>query len=112
MINGLVDTRRIRFAGFGLESDQIRAMFGMKGGMHHLVDHQRSAETAGASIDGGTAFGLGQTFASAFDGHLQKAGVLEFAKHCRDLLAAHLSQVSHKELNVVLWQNNGDVSHA
>jgi hypothetical protein len=93
-------------------SDQIGAVLGMEGGMYHLADHERCAEPSGSAADTGTAFGGGQAFASALKRHVQQATVLEFAKHCRDLLAAHLSQVSPKIVNILVWQNNGDVAHA
>jgi hypothetical protein len=84
----------------------------MEGGMYDLADHQGRAEPTGSQIDQGAAFGWGQAFAFAINGQLQQAGVLELAKHCRDLLATQLSQVSHKIINILVWRNNGDVSHA
>ena len=95
-----------------LGSDQVGTVFGMKGGLHHLADHERCAEPTGSAADTGTAFRGGQAFASALNRHVQHATVLEFAKHCRDLLAAHLSQVSSKMVNILVWHNNGDVTHA
>ena len=100
-------------------SDQkIGTVFGMKDGMYHLSDHQRGAKSPSALFDGGAAFGWREAIAAALQGHRQKTAVLEFAKHSRGLLAAHLSQVSQRSVNILrivsifMWQNNGEATHA
>ena len=95
-----------------LALNQVGTVFGMKGGMHHLTDHKGRAEPTGSAAKSGATFRWGQAFASALKRHVQQATVLEFAKHCRDLLAAHLSQVSTNLVNILVWRKNGDVTHA
>ena len=106
------DRLSARLKPLGLISNEVGAVFGMKGGMHHLTDHKGRAEPTGSAAKSGATFRWGQAFASALKRHVQQATVLEFAKHCRDLLAAHLSQVSANLVNILVWRKNGDVTHA
>ncbi|GAA6194581.1 hypothetical protein NBRC116598_00250 [Pseudophaeobacter arcticus] len=106
------DRLSARLKPLGLISNEVGAVFGMKGGMHHLADHKRRAELTGSASETGAAFGWGQAVASALKRHVQQATVLELAKHCRDLLAAHLSQVSADLVNILVWRKNGDVAYA
>lgn len=109
-INACRMRRYARQSGRG--SDQVGVLSGVKDRVDHLLNLEMGAEAVGLFNQGREAFGLRQPKSLAFESHLQKAGMLKFAEHCVDLLAARCPQVSHGNLNFSKHPQLGGLCHA
>ena len=96
----------------GSPSDQVGVEAGIVGRVDHLLDLKGGAEPVSLLHDGGQAFGLAEAHLLAFKCHLQKAGMLKFAEHNVDLLAARFKQVSHGNLKISMRQKYGGRCYA
>ena len=89
----------------GTVSDQVGVELRIEGRVNDLPDLERGAEPMRLLNNLCQAFGLGQPHPLALKRHPQKAGMLKFAKHFVDLLAARFSQVSHENPKISMWQH-------
>jgi hypothetical protein len=94
-------------------SDQVGVQTRIESRVDDLLDLECGAKPMSLLDKSRLAFGLREAKSLAFDGHLQKAGMLKFAEHYFDLLvAARYPQASHKKVNFSTWSPDGGFCHA